>query len=379
MQGDGELQQWLHETGKDIGKMVGTHLKKAAKDKAVSYAQEQLGLGLADELGMAAKTAAKKSATHALTQAANVTDVASAKAAAKSVGQAAKTEGISQLGNLANKYFGGSGTPAQAVRVCAYNVTTLRKIVVQFRRGLSSMSPSEFLRIHAKVGLNSGIVRINSKRPMNERLSVFMEAAGTTARQGGYSAAQKRDLVKRLKQRFHRTPPSRMSREQLIGYIYSVARDLDVDWEPMFESHVMSKRIRKGCRRKAGPGQDLYDATPAKKRPASQYNKFVREHMLTCVFPGGTTQKGKMAIIGKLWKQEKTSIMNEAQARDIQTEDNEAAVKRRKEIRSLSRKGKIPKKGADRDLGLGFDDRPNVPPGIHIAGRKNLHLQMSDD
>ena len=128
MQGDGELQQWLHETGKDIGKMVGTHLKKAAKDKAVSYAQEQLGLGLADELGMAAKTAAKKSATHALTQAANVTDVASAKAAAKSVGQAAKTEGISQLGNLANKYFGGSGTPAQAVRVCACNVTTLRKI-----------------------------------------------------------------------------------------------------------------------------------------------------------------------------------------------------------------------------------------------------------
>ena len=54
--------------------------------------------------------------------------------------------------------------------------------------------------------------------------------------------------------------------------------------------------------------------------------------MLTYVFPGGTTQKGKMAIIGKLWKQEKTSIMNEAQARDIQTEDNEEAVKRRKKI-----------------------------------------------
>ena len=35
MQGDGELQDWLHQTGKDIGKMVGSHLKKAAKDKAV--------------------------------------------------------------------------------------------------------------------------------------------------------------------------------------------------------------------------------------------------------------------------------------------------------------------------------------------------------
>ena len=46
--------------------MVGQHLKKAAKDKAVSYAQEQLGLGLADELGVAAKAVASKSASHAL-------------------------------------------------------------------------------------------------------------------------------------------------------------------------------------------------------------------------------------------------------------------------------------------------------------------------
>ena len=178
MQGDGELQDWLHETGKDIGKMVGTHLKKAAKDKAVSYAQEQLGLGLADELGMAAKTVAKKSAAHALTQAANVTDVASAKAAAKSVGQAAKTEGISQLGNLANKYFGGAGTPAQAIRVCAYNVTTLRKIVVQFRRELFSMKPAEFLRLHAEIGLKANVFKISSKdRTMDERLGIFLESA----------------------------------------------------------------------------------------------------------------------------------------------------------------------------------------------------------
>ena len=55
-----------------------------------------------------------------------------------------------------------------------------------------------------------------------------------------------------------------------------------------------SKRIRKHCRRKAGPGNDVYDATPGQKRPASQYNKFVREHMLTYDFPGGTTQKEKM-------------------------------------------------------------------------------------
>ena len=110
MQGDGELKDWLHQTGKDIGKMVGAHLKKAAKDKAVSYAQEQLGNGLADELGMAAKSVAKKSAAHALDRAGDVHDAASAKAAAKSVGNVAKQEGLSQLGNLADKYFGGAGT-----------------------------------------------------------------------------------------------------------------------------------------------------------------------------------------------------------------------------------------------------------------------------
>ena len=234
MQGEGELKDWLHQTGKDIGKMVGAHLKKAAKDKAVEMAQTHLGQGLADELGMAAKSVAKKSAAHALDRAGDVHDAASAKAAAKSVGDVAKKEGISQLSNLADKYFEGAGTPAQAVRVCAYNVTTLRKIVTKFRRELSAMSPTEFLRVHAKIGLKTNTIRLKSKRPMNERLALFLEYTGKTARSGGYSAVEKKRLVKSLKQRFHGTVPSKMSRDQLLGYIYSVARDLNVDWTPYF-------------------------------------------------------------------------------------------------------------------------------------------------
>ena len=56
MEGDGALQNWLWQTGKDIGRAVGPHLKKAAKEKALAYAQEHLGSGLADELGSAAKS-----------------------------------------------------------------------------------------------------------------------------------------------------------------------------------------------------------------------------------------------------------------------------------------------------------------------------------
>jgi hypothetical protein len=106
---------------------------------------------------------------------------------ARSVGDVAKKEGISQLGNLADKYFGGAGTPAQAIRVCAYNVTTLRKIVTKFRRELSAMSPTEFLRIHAKIGLKTNTIRLKSKRPMNERLALFLEYTSKAARGGGYS------------------------------------------------------------------------------------------------------------------------------------------------------------------------------------------------
>ena len=373
MQGDGELKDWLHETGKDIGKMVGTHLKKAAKDKAVSYAQEMIGEGLADELGMAAKSVAKKSAAHALKQAGSVTDAASAKAAAKSVGQAAAKECVSQLGNLASKYFGGAGTPAQAIRVCAYNVTVLRKIVAQFRRQLFSANPAEFLRMHAEIGLKSGVFKISAKdRTTRERLEIFLQSASSTARQGGYSAAKKREIVKRLKQKFHGKVPSKMTRDHLISYIYSVARDLNVDWEPMFESHAVSKRVRKGCRGKAGPGQDLYDGRPAQKRPPSAYNKFVRENMLSYQFPGGTTQKQKMGIIGKLWKTEKLSIMDEENARDIVAEDREEAAKRQKAIRSLSSKGKIPKKNADCDLDLDTDALASRPPGIKRAKIKKV-------
>ena len=124
MEGDGELKDWLHETGKDIGKMVGKHLKDAAKDKAVEMAQQHLGEGLADELGIAAKSVAKKSAAHALDKAGDVHDVASAKAAAKSVGDVATKEGISQLGNLANKYFGGSARVAQVDRSKALRTDT---------------------------------------------------------------------------------------------------------------------------------------------------------------------------------------------------------------------------------------------------------------
>ena len=82
MEGDGALQNWLWQTGKDIGRAVGPHLKKAAKEKALAYAQEHLGSGLADELGSAAKSVGSAALGSASENLAGITDVASAKKAA---------------------------------------------------------------------------------------------------------------------------------------------------------------------------------------------------------------------------------------------------------------------------------------------------------
>ena len=361
MQGDGELQDWLKDTGRDIGKMVGEHLKKAAKDKAVSYAQEQLGLGLADELGMAAKAVASKSASHALDKAGDVTDGASAKAAAKSVGEVAKQEGLSQLKNLAGKYFGGAGTPEQAVKACAYNVTVLRRIVTKFRRDLNSMSVDEFLRIHATIGLATNTIGLKKNKPFNERIGTYMEYLAKGPRQGGYSMKEKRDMVRRLKKKFHSKPVSKMNRENLVRMIYGVAYDLSIDWTPYFEGMPQARRIPKSCAKAVGPGSVRHTEAgvlPSKgpKRAPNAYAKFVREMMSSFNFPSGTSQTDKMKIISKEWRKEKTSVLDEEAAVERDREDRIDARKKRREMgarkRLKGRDKRIPRRGEDDDLDL---------------------------
>ena len=83
MQGEGHVKDWLVQTGKDIGNVAGAHLKKAAKDKAVSYAQEMLGKGIADELGAAAKSVGASALGATAENVGGIKDKESAKAAAK--------------------------------------------------------------------------------------------------------------------------------------------------------------------------------------------------------------------------------------------------------------------------------------------------------
>ena len=69
---------------------------------------------------------------------------------------------------------------------------------------------------------------------MNERLDLFLGYLARSARSGGYSAKEKRELVKRIKKRIHGRPVSQMPREALVEYIYDTAMHLSIPFPDFF-------------------------------------------------------------------------------------------------------------------------------------------------
>ena len=97
MSGSGN-NDWLKQTGVEIAKAVGNHLKDQFKGMAVSKAKQFLGEGIAAGLKDAGLAVGQAALKHAVSKVGTVKDKESAKAAAKSTGQAALSEGKKQFG-----------------------------------------------------------------------------------------------------------------------------------------------------------------------------------------------------------------------------------------------------------------------------------------
>ena len=52
MEGDGELGEWLKQTGREVARAAGNELKSVAKDKVASYARDLIGMGLKEGVAM---------------------------------------------------------------------------------------------------------------------------------------------------------------------------------------------------------------------------------------------------------------------------------------------------------------------------------------
>ena len=133
------------------------------------------------------------------------------------------------------------------------------------------MPVNDFLMAHAELALSQRIVKLRASN-LAERLHRFTDAVGEPPRNGGYTMAEKRKIVTRIRKAFY-PPVSSMSRLHIVQMIYALAKEQGVNWEPYFEKAIEKKRVPKGCYKMRGPGTVDYEAPkPRKKRAPSAFN-----------------------------------------------------------------------------------------------------------
>ena len=322
MSGDG-VSNWFKESGLEIGRIVGDHLKEQFKSMAVSKAKEFLGQGLRDQLKESATAVGKTSLLSGLSQLHSIKNAASAKQASRNVGSSAMTEGKKQLASLISKRFGGAGTPEQAVKVCAYNVSELRKTITRFRAKLRGLSHEDFLDIHAH-----RIVKPEHVQLYRNDLRLSAAKSKMTKKR---KAAKRREVMQAL-----HPAVSKMSRQKAVEYIYGIARELDIDWEPFFDDATQKAKISKKCERMMGPGLVKAPVKRAKiARAPSAYNLFMKSKLDDTTWMPNIPYSGKhgrFARAAHLWKKEKST-------RAVEQETKAASAEFRKR-----HKKKVPKK-----------------------------------
>ena len=268
MSGDGH-SNWLKQTGVEVAKQVGDHLKEHFKTLAVSKAKDYLGQGIMDGLKEAGKAVGKAALKHAVSKAGDVKDTASAKAAAKSTGQAALSEGKKQFASLINKHFGGALDPDAAVRTCMYTLPELRKAITDFRRDLQGVSHDEYLDAHAHMLVKTAIVPGKSEA---EKTREYKE------RLPGMSKRAKLKDRAMIKKRLH-PAVSKMNRKRCVEYIYGTALEMGIDWSKYLDRRSPKSKIPKRCLVKEGQSGEKYRRVDHVKKAPSDYNEFMRQKL----------------------------------------------------------------------------------------------------
>eukprot|EP01043_Picozoa_sp_COSAG02_P047334 COSAG02_NODE_4527_length_5256_cov_7.579794_5_plen_394_part_00 len=273
MEGEGELSEWLKQTGREVARAAGNELKSVAKDKAASYARDLIGMGLKEALGDAAGAVGKAAVGEAKKQALNqaqsllgfgIQDVLgdAAGAVSKAAIDEAKKQGKHHAKALISKYFGGDGI----TRPCAIKISDLRKAVTAARRANHVTGPASKDQL---LTLGAAHTRIPGKHAERIRKGYLL--------QKGVSVSDLREMRGFIKSAYH-MPVSRMSAEELRRYVYLTAKYLQWSWTQL-DGLAEKSRQPRGCRGSAAPGRSSeapeYGTSRSKRKP-SAYNKFVK-------------------------------------------------------------------------------------------------------
>ncbi len=239
-----------------------------------------MSLNAKEHLKAIASTAAQAALDHAQTE--SVSDLASAKAAAKSAGEAALTAGKEHLMRLINEHFGGALNPHD-VKTCMYSVKELKKAVSKYRAILNKFPLDKYLSLHAEARvklLNYSPKGVDGTE--TAKMKAYIDGIPTE------SLARKRREKAYIKKELHE-PLSRMKRAGLITYIYGTTltiHNAELDFVEILKEGTRKSKITKRCKTLKGADGE----TPAKvdeqgnpnrkkKRAPSAYNLYVQERM----------------------------------------------------------------------------------------------------
>ena len=352
------VKDYLKDIGREVASSLGEELKGVAKDKATAFVKEQFGLGFKEELQSAGREILS-----------SVGD--ELKGAAKQKATAFIKE---QLGLGMPMHSGG----ASALQLCSHRITGLRKAANEFKRKLRKLSTPDFLLLHApwKDARQLAVVLLPfAKRPS---YTGFVDIATVSKRQGGLTMAEKNRLRRGIMQDLH-PQYSRMDHNSLEQYIWTIADQLNVNWEPLLGTEEQKKRIGRQCESSKEVGDGEWSPLPArKKRKPSAYNLHVQQYMRAN--PDGDVRERFAAAVAD-WNAKKAR--SAASRRGAQTRRNraearrEGAERRRRQIEANKQRARQEYEERGRDPKVAAIRRSKVPKKKQ-AGRGALYDSGSE-
>jgi hypothetical protein len=224
---------------------------------------------------------------------------------------------------------------AQNISVCSYRMGELRKAVVQKRRV-------------------EGVTGANTKPKMVALIEMHRRLEKPPADLLDTSLADLRVMRDAVIDQYHTPAPSKMTRDQLVTYIYFTASQLNWPWTAVLRRAPKKTRITRACLGARAPGTKPLPPTSVlsrknrPKRQPSAYNEHIRVQMLQTKrrYPD-PTERFQAAVA--MWNERKDDVLR-MQGRSRKHKENRAeeAEERAERVRVADARRKSEKAAAQK-------------------------------
>ena len=227
--------------------------------------------------------------------------------------------------------------------VCAYKIPSLKKSITR-KRKLENISGTK-----SRAAL---LDLLESHEPYYDDMPEISDMLFGEKEMEEQSTAQLRRTWTQVKKRVH-LPVSKLSKTDVLNYLYTTADFLDWDWSDSIDGTV-KKRTSKACRASKQPGQTANvpaGILPISKRPKralTAYQKYMKERLAEMKDDREfrrLDQKEKFKLAAQQYKRHVRQQENDEHQRAVEAEEAEEGRARAAKGRAaLNKIGKISKK-----------------------------------